>query len=245
MLKKIFVQVITDNFVLPNRALMRTRPDVPLETLLEVKSPLPLGVLEVEVIEAVDLLASDVNLTGKRTSDPYLEIRVGNGVSRTSTVLGTTSPKWTDGPDYLWVYDMTQMVRIDLFDDDVWKEDFLHGTGCHARSDGFILIAVPQPDDMWPDSQDDSIGFVPGFNVHQLCKKCASQPHGAWFDVTHPEDGKQETAGRVKLRGRFLSVSELRTNLAVDNPAKPLVVTVKLLGLEGSKASILSGAKAM
>jgi len=40
-------------------------------------------------------------------------------------------------------------------------------------------------------------------------------------------------------------VSKLRTDLLVDNPDKPLVVTVKLLGLEGSKASILSGAKAM
>eukprot|EP00971_Amphidinium_carterae_P059317 1172930-Amphidinium_carterae.1 len=83
MLKKTVVQVLTDNFVLPNRAIMRTRPDVPLETLLEVKSPLPLGVLEVQVLEAESLIASDTNLTGKPTSDPFVEIRIGNGVFRT------------------------------------------------------------------------------------------------------------------------------------------------------------------
>eukprot|EP00403_Amphidinium_massartii_P001250 CAMPEP_0178381172 /NCGR_PEP_ID=MMETSP0689_2-20121128/5844_1 /TAXON_ID=160604 /ORGANISM="Amphidinium massartii, Strain CS-259" /LENGTH=847 /DNA_ID=CAMNT_0020001343 /DNA_START=53 /DNA_END=2592 /DNA_ORIENTATION=- len=218
MLKKTIVQVIQDNFVLPNRALMRTRPDVPLETLLEVKSPLPIGVLEIEVVEAKDLLASDTHVTGKPSSDPFVEIRIGNGMIRTSTVMRNTSPKWTDGPDYLLVYDMTQMVRIDIFDDDVWTED-------------------------------DSLGFVPGFNVYWLCKELEKDPDGVWLQVTHPDEvnNPRESAGHVKLRGRYLGIGQLdeQLDLATPEGSRPMLVTVKLLGMEGSKASILTGAKAM
>jgi len=125
ILKSVVNTVLQDSFILPHNLMMKTRKDLPLETLTTVKSPLPIGLLEIEVIEARDLIAADMSLTGKASSDPYVEVRVGQGKMRTSTVSNSVNPTWTDGPDYMLVYNLAQMVRIEVFDDDTFSDDIL------------------------------------------------------------------------------------------------------------------------
>lgn len=53
----------------------KARPDVALETMIAIKSPLPIGLLEIEVCEAKNLLALDVRPFGGSSSDPYVKAR--------------------------------------------------------------------------------------------------------------------------------------------------------------------------
>jgi len=215
VMQTVIKTILEESFILPHNMMVKIRKDLPLETLISVKSPLPLGLLEVEVLEAEGLIAGDTNLMGEQTSDPYVEVRVGQGKIRTSTVSKTTSPTWNDGPDYLLVYNLNQLIRIEVFDDDLLKYDLL--------------------------------GLVPGYNVFWLCNDTANQKDGVWFQLVHP-DTPGKPAGRLRIRVRYLDVSELGTLSTRDpsreNSCSPHLLTVKLLGLEGDAAAMFVNARA-
>ncbi|KAM3185617.1 hypothetical protein ACTXT7_005989 [Hymenolepis weldensis] len=64
--------VVSSLCVLPNRISVSLVDDVMLE---QIKFPSAQGVVRIEIISASDLVAADVNLTGKSTSDPYCIVR--------------------------------------------------------------------------------------------------------------------------------------------------------------------------
>lgn len=268
MMKRVLVSIVMDSFVLPHRQLIKVQKSVPLETLVQAKSPLPLGVLIIEVFEAENIIASDTNITGKQaSSDPYVEVCVGDGKIRTSTLQKTLSPSWKDGPDFLFVYSLNQLVRVELFDDDVLTED-------------------------------DQLGWIKGLTVYWLCKDMEGHPQGKWFDITNPSTGQSDAGrlkfhakfvslNRLGQRLKCLpqdGTKKVEPSVATANPipnatskssigsvssgnhapapsnglsavgsgdpgsassqlsSQPHVITVKLLGLEGEYTRHLVGA---
>jgi hypothetical protein len=154
--------ILADGYILPNRFVQKVRKDLPLETMVTMKSPLPLGLLQFEVLEAKNLPASDTSLTGAKSSDPYVEIKVGHGKVRTSTIENNLNPKWSDPPGHLFVYNVAQLVRISVYDDDVM------GTDCLGTVVGFnvFLLCKEQEkagDAMWlnlVDSEGNAAGML-------------------------------------------------------------------------------------
>eukprot|EP00927_Polykrikos_kofoidii_P009812 TRINITY_DN14111_c0_g1_i2.p1 TRINITY_DN14111_c0_g1~~TRINITY_DN14111_c0_g1_i2.p1 ORF type:complete len:818 (+),score=105.14 TRINITY_DN14111_c0_g1_i2:184-2637(+) len=236
-------KTLNDTVVLPHRLVHAMRKDLSLETLTNAKSPLPLGVLEIEIFEAKGLIASDIALVGESTSDPFVRVQVGNRAIRTSTAPRTTNPTWKDGPDYLLVSSMQQHVRIVVFDNDVVKSDDVIGL-------------VPPISVFWL--------------CHEI-EKCRGKEE-FWLDLLHPqEEVRRQGAGRLRLSVRFLALSsstiasrfvarlargnspESQPNTmlpslggvvhARESEIEPSLVTVKVLGIGGNDSSILADAR--
>jgi len=223
LVQKMTLNLLSDFLVLPHRTVVKTRKDISLETLVQVKSPLPLGILEVEVVKAKDLLALDSNLVSKPTSDPYVVIRIGDAEIRTSTFPGSVCPTWEDGPDFLPVYNLNQLVKISLYDDDVLTEDDSLG---------------------W-------VNALTVYNLCQKAKE--SDAEGMWLDVKAYDDSEDtKNAGQLMLRVRFLRLhrccSDRHRFSMVDASSQkqrcPRVLTVKLLGMEGEITERFEGARA-
>eukprot|EP01062_Namystynia_karyoxenos_P055111 TRINITY_DN4583_c0_g2_i2.p1 TRINITY_DN4583_c0_g2~~TRINITY_DN4583_c0_g2_i2.p1 ORF type:complete len:1368 (+),score=254.80 TRINITY_DN4583_c0_g2_i2:101-4204(+) len=122
------MQAIGSVCVFPNRVgvpFAWNDPDVPPE---RVKYPPGEGVLRVTVLSAKGLRASDISIgTLSKSSDPYVEVRVGCQVLRTAVEKGTVNPKWSrrNVLDFV-VYSQQQWVQFDLWDwDSVGSDDWL------------------------------------------------------------------------------------------------------------------------
>mmetsp|Transcript_20203 Transcript_20203/g.47122 ORF Transcript_20203/g.47122 Transcript_20203/m.47122 type:complete len:820 (-) Transcript_20203:219-2678(-) len=224
IMEKIILRVMEEAFVLPHRLLVPVRHDLPLETLVSMKSPMPIGLLELEILEAENLIAADTSLTGKQSSDPYVEFRVGLAKMRTSTISNTLNPKWSDGPDYHFVYNLSQVIRLEVYDDDTFTDDLI---GLLPGYSVYWLCqeAENKPEGQWFDLQAPDTG-----------------------------DGKTKykNAGRIKLRVRYLDLDDLDEGARLlQAPPKveapwqptPFVMTVKLLGLEGDLAPGFVGSR--
>mmetsp|Transcript_21353 Transcript_21353/g.39075 ORF Transcript_21353/g.39075 Transcript_21353/m.39075 type:complete len:800 (-) Transcript_21353:46-2445(-) len=224
IMEKIILKVMEEAFVLPHRLMVPVRHDLPLETLVSMKSPIPIGLLEVEILEAENLIAADISLiAGKGSSDPYVEFSVGLAKMRTSTKKNTLNPKWYEGPDYFMVYDLSQVVRLEVYDDDPVYDDHI------GLLPGYSVYWLCQ------EAEGKSEGEW--FQLH----------------APENGDGKRKEAGRVKLRVRYLDLVDLEDGgSALMGPQEkpqqpwaqsPFVVSVKLLGLEGELAPGFVGSR--
>lgn len=154
VLEGVVSNVLAEGFILPHRYVHKLRKDLPLETLINMKSPLPLGVLQVEVLEGKDLPASDTSLMGAKSSDPFVTVKIGYDQVRTSTISNTLDPKWNDPAGHLFVYNVAQIVRITVHDDDVMGQEAL------GNVLGYNVYAIceecrERPEGIWMDLTDD------------------------------------------------------------------------------------------
>lgn len=81
------------------------------------------------MLEARNLLARDVNLVTKNTSDPYVKIKFG-GEERVSNVeRSTLNPRWDLMHEFITEDDPCQGVEVEVWDwDKAGKDDFLGST---------------------------------------------------------------------------------------------------------------------
>jgi len=182
--------------------------------MVTMKSPLPLGLLQFEVLEGRNLPAADTGITGKKSSDPFVSIKVGFGVVRSSTAENTLNPKWKDPPGHLFVYNVAQLVRITVHDDDVMGADVL---GTVVGYNVFLLCREAekaQKDGLWLSLQDGQGN--PAGQLRIIVR---------YFDVA--DLGKLPPAQK-----------------APDPSAPPYLLTVKLLGLEAEDRGDLRNTRA-
>jgi hypothetical protein len=214
--------VLAEGYILPHRFVQRVRKDLPLEQMVTMKSPLPLGLLQVEVLEGRNLPASDTSLVGKKSSDPFVKVKVGFGEVRTSTVSNTIHPKWNDPAGNLFVYNVAQLVRITVHDDDVMGDDVL----CTVVGYNVFLLCM---------------------EAEKVAKENKGVA-GMWLNL-HDEDGKP--AGQLKIAVRYYDVADLEVKQEVPKlpitpapNAPPYLLTVKLLGLEAEDRGDLRNTRA-
>jgi hypothetical protein len=225
LMESVITNVLEESYILPHRYVHKVQKDLPLETLVAMKSPLPLGVLKVEILKAKKLPAADTSLTGKATSDPYVEVKVGFDKLRTSTVAGTVDPVWNDPPAYLFVYNVAQIVRITVHDDDVMGKDVL------GNVRGFNVYRMckkmeNQSDGVWLDVTD-----LDDQPAGQLCMRVC------YYDVAD--------LGRIDVSDQLVAKSSAKSLIPQKGPKvekvqsdrnlRPYVLTVKVLGLECMK----------
>lgn len=112
--------------VVPARIAIDLLPDDDADEA-ELKCPEPIGALRVLVKSANDLRGDDISFTGKRTSDPYVTIEVGQEMWKSSVVKATCNPVWEHGNvhDFM-VYDSGQNITFEVYDwDRVGADDLL------------------------------------------------------------------------------------------------------------------------
>ena len=82
--------------------------------MVEMSSPLPMGLLRIRPRRAGGLLAADINLLGKASSDPFVEIRLADQMWRSHTVSKSLSPEfavsWADTKEML-VYRLRSITQ--------------------------------------------------------------------------------------------------------------------------------------
>jgi len=119
--------------------------------------PSPKFILRVIVLKAVGLTGSDWHLFGKRTSDPYVRIRLSADDWHSSVVKKTCDPVWTKAPvahDF-FVYDPEQVMRIDILDEDYMKSDLIGRVGPLKVTEVLAMSEKPIP--IWqPDTDFDN-----------------------------------------------------------------------------------------
>ncbi|CAD7928650.1 unnamed protein product [Amoebophrya sp. A120] len=107
--------------------------------LPDLLAPMPEGILRVQVLSAENLRGDDWNFpwslwSGRRTSDPYVQVCVGSKVYRTATINGenerplwtrTTSNARTDGDEFVFLVEDSsiQTLSLQIFDDDMFSGD--------------------------------------------------------------------------------------------------------------------------
>lgn len=210
--------ILAEGYILPHRFVQKVRKDLPLETMVTAKSPLPLGLLVIDVLEGKNLPAADTSITGKKSSDPFVEIKVGYGRFRSSTAENTLNPKWNDPSCHLFVYNVAQLVRITVHDDDVMGADVL--------------------------------GTVVGYNVFLLAQEAAASQDGT-IVLSLQDQAGTPLPGTIKIRVRYFDVSDLikhgenkKIQKTTDPAAPPVLLTVKLLGLEAEERGDLRNTRA-
>lgn len=77
----------------------------------------PLGLVRVTAVSASELHGADWHLTGKATSDPYVQVSFADREWHSSSVDGTTDPVWPAGEssDFM-VFDHDQQIRVCVHD---------------------------------------------------------------------------------------------------------------------------------
>ena len=212
--------------VLPHRLLLKMRKDIALEDLVSLKSPVPLGLLEVEICEARDLQPAEKGFLGQSSCDPFVEVSVGTFKIRSSTEGDTLCPKWKDGKEYLFIFSLGQRIRIEVFQDNVLQDDNLLGSIPGHTAHSLCQQLERMPEGGWLPIQSATSG------------------------------DKGEKAGELRLKARFLKTSDLARwemqqpssgtllgtaagRLPEGEPV-PYLVTVKLLGLEGESTKLLN-----
>lgn len=230
VMEGLVLNVLQDSYILPNRYTHRVRKDLSLDTLVNMKSPPPLGVLKIQVLEGRGLTAADVSLFGKKSSDPFVEIEIGHGKARTSTVENTVNPVWDDMPVNMLVYNAAQLVCITAMDDDVMTSDDALGKVIGYNVYLFCKETNDKPDGVWFDL----------YNADGKTKAGQLKIRAQYFDV---EDLAAEHKPVIPVEGQFNFDADDYSH-GKDVLAAPYVLTVKLLGLEAEDPGDLRGARA-
>ncbi|XP_066980772.1 extended synaptotagmin-2 isoform X6 [Macrobrachium rosenbergii] len=127
-LSDILRSIVTDQIgymmVLPNRYPIQLVEDI---DVVELKCPLPAGVIRIHVIEAHNLMKKDVGIMGMGKSDPYCILHLGAQKFQTKTINNTINPKWDFCCEFLTDVIRSQEIDIEVFDfdDTPGKNDFL------------------------------------------------------------------------------------------------------------------------
>jgi len=97
-------------------------------THTDLQFPEPIGVLRLVLRSASGLLTGDTNIIGRKSSDPYVTVRVGQQTWKSRTVSKSVNPVWTSGnvADFL-VYDMDQAMHFSMYDEDLLTSDDILG----------------------------------------------------------------------------------------------------------------------
>ncbi|RUS77875.1 hypothetical protein EGW08_014349, partial [Elysia chlorotica] len=120
MLHSIIMEQIANLMVLPNVLPIKLAEGIDLNKL---KYPQPQGVIRITVIEAKDLVAEDISIIGKGTSDPYVVLRVGSKSVKTTVKDKTLSPVWNETFEMIVDSADGQLLYIEVFDDDQGSKD--------------------------------------------------------------------------------------------------------------------------
>lgn len=128
LIQKVADSVITKFAVLPNVVAIPLGAEDQGVDRKKLHVPAPRALLRVTALRANNLMASDVSLFGRATSDPYVRMRISDEDWQTSTVKKTVNPVWKRGNthDFL-VFDPEQTVSIEVFDEDLMSKDDLIG----------------------------------------------------------------------------------------------------------------------
>ena len=99
--------------------------------------PCPAGLLSINIIEAKDLVKKDKNLVGSGSSDPYVNISLGERkISfKDRYVAKTVNPSWDYTADFVMEDPSGQKLEIDAFDYDAGSADDSLGKACIQLSE--------------------------------------------------------------------------------------------------------------
>ncbi|EDO32931.1 predicted protein [Nematostella vectensis] len=203
ILRGVVGDVVASFVVLPNRIC------IPLTDVdpYKLKYPLPDGVLRIEVTEAKDLVAKDIAVFKKGTSDPYAMVKVGAQTFRTETKKETLNPKWNEVFEVFVDNSQGQKIKIQLFDEDRASDDEALGS---VEAD--ISTVVQQGSaDLWLPLENVASGQI---NLHCTWYTFTNSPD----DLLPPEKAVQ---GEEMLATSALFVKlDSAKNLPVTNAAR-------------------------
>ncbi|XP_018416296.1 PREDICTED: extended synaptotagmin-1 [Nanorana parkeri] len=118
------MDIISGHLVLPNRLAIPLAQDL---HVAELRSPLPRGIVRIQLLEARSLSPKDFQMGGLLAgkSDPYAILRVGTQVFTSRTINENLNPVWNEMYEVIVHEVPGQELEVELFDKDPDKDDFL------------------------------------------------------------------------------------------------------------------------
>lgn len=166
--------------VSPNRKAFAISGD-PAVDLAYLRNPQPEGVLRITIFKAENLEGNDIgyNPFAPRTSDPYVEVKIGSSKWRTPTIDKNCNPVWKENNinDFFY-FSPEQLVHIDVFDEDKLSDD-------------------------------DSLGMIKRYSVQQLLDMTSEEPLALPLERRSQKDNEPPAGARLYLRVDLLRMSEL------------------------------------
>jgi len=117
--------------VLPHRIAVDLNPEDDVDKT-DIKFSDPVGVLQLTILRASGLAASDISLFGAKSSDPYVAVSLGASRWVSPTIKKSLNPVWgEDGKGITFelpIHSPSQFVKFEVFDADIASSDDLIGT---------------------------------------------------------------------------------------------------------------------
>ncbi|KXS13883.1 hypothetical protein M427DRAFT_359249 [Gonapodya prolifera JEL478] len=171
-------------------------------------------VLRIHVTEARDLPISDFF---SRSSDPYVVVRLGKSVRRSSTIKRSLAPTFSDALfDLPCLSPQTDVVTVEVWDWDMLKSEFL----------GQVSIPVK---DLLPPSHERAVGWNDPTNDTQ------------WLPISRRRMGVRgrtvKTQGELSVKMGFLETQDIaERSSAVSAPSSEGESFVLILGAGNSNS---------
>ncbi|CAH1966610.1 unnamed protein product [Acanthoscelides obtectus] len=121
-LRKCVKDTLASMIVLPNKFPIVLTKEISSEKL---KTPNPVGVLRIHIIEAKNLLKKDLTITGKGKSDPYAVLAVGEQTFKTEAIKNNVNPKWDSWAEFVVLDYNGQELQMTIWDEDQTVDEFL------------------------------------------------------------------------------------------------------------------------
>lgn len=131
---KVIEEQLTNKLVVPNRMGVRFDPSCEMFRIIK---PRPAGLLKITFHSASGLLAADVVLFRKASSDPWIKIRCGAMLFNSPVVQNTLNPQ----------FEWEALIPIDLprdqlIDIEVWDKDYLNSSDFLGAVNGFKIMTM-------------------------------------------------------------------------------------------------------
>ncbi|CAF0743361.1 unnamed protein product [Adineta steineri] len=114
--------IVASMMVLPNRQVFPLVADLQVGYL---RYSNPQGVVRVIVLQARDLVKSDITLLGKGKSDPFVKVKAQGNEYKTKTINNTSEPHWNEVFEFVIEQNETDSVEFEVYDEDPGKDDFI------------------------------------------------------------------------------------------------------------------------
>eukprot|EP00919_Chromeraceae_sp_WS-2016_P009020 GHVR01021205.1.p1 GENE.GHVR01021205.1~~GHVR01021205.1.p1 ORF type:complete len:351 (-),score=94.48 GHVR01021205.1:37-1089(-) len=136
--RSILNKQIASQCVSPNRIAMSLDPSI---DPIELKFPVPLGLLRVTFVRCERLWSADWGFIKENPSDPYVYATLGAQLFRSKVVYDNNNPVWDETVDFMVLDPEKQHIRVCVYDWDRMKTDDLLASLSISVSD-IIQLAV-------------------------------------------------------------------------------------------------------
>ncbi|CAH8522477.1 unnamed protein product [Dicrocoelium dendriticum] len=219
-LSTIIHNTVDQMIVLPNRLPVQLIDEV---NVLQLKYPIPQGILRVNVVEARRLKIGDKNIAGRGSSDPYCVVRVGARTFKTAVFHKTLDPIWNEYFESAIDVRRGQFLEVEVYDKDQSNNDDTIGSCSVPLESVFELGEV----DTWLNLEGVKTGSV---HLKMTWLSLSNRPEDVSSALKRASEHQTSGGGIISAGFLYVVVEQARNLRRVKHMQEPSPYCNLLLG---------------